>query len=268
MLMSTKIYDAYKFDKNYSIKELMDKLSSLKPAIKEVFYKDIKNQIMDCFLEYYDAVKYLTPEEYDKLTSRVTNQTTLNNYRLAEQGKWDVLLMNIQMQKINEFKKNNDLTTAEIVIIPTENDLLCMLFGDTEIMNIITSNLPLSDYHYQNQFDKPDDISDEEWLKRESDWYDAIGPDYVPSNHGFIYNFFDSYNLVPFSKNQLIKDYLQDDLTRINSIIDKLDDYPNPPSKTANYSEWSRYMRTDTYKKWLKDKMDYYKSIIKPFNFE
>ena len=59
-------------------------------------------------------------------------------------------------------------------------------------------------YHYQNQCDKPDDISDEEWNKRESDWNTAIGPDYIPANHGLQVQLFNPETVLPiFNPNRI-----------------------------------------------------------------
>ena len=79
-----------------------------------------------------------------------------------------------------------------------------MYFGNTDIRRFIENHEMFEDYHYQNQCDKPDDISDEEWDKRESDWNDAIGPDYIPANHGWQVQLFNTKNIMPiFNPNRI-----------------------------------------------------------------
>lgn len=79
-----------------------------------------------------------------------------------------------------------------------------MYFGNTDIRRFIENHEMFEDYHYQNQCDKPDDISDEEWDKRESDWNDAIGPDYIPANHGWQIRLFNTENIMPiFNPNRI-----------------------------------------------------------------
>lgn len=42
----------------------------------------------------------------------------------------------------------------------------------------------IEDYAYWNNSDQPDGISDEQWAARRDDWERALGPDWVPANHG------------------------------------------------------------------------------------
>lgn len=45
-----------------------------------------------------------------------------------------------------------------------------------------------------------------EWKNRKSDWENAIGPDYIPSRHGFSVDLFDTCNILPIFKPSRIKD--------------------------------------------------------------
>lgn len=47
----------------------------------------------------------------------------------------------------------------------------------------IKSKYEIRDYHYQDQCDRPDNISSREWTKRKNDW-DTVMPSYVPSQDG------------------------------------------------------------------------------------
>lgn len=87
----------------------------------------------------------------------------------------------------------------EIALFPLDKaHTLFMVFGEQirKIMgNILTGNewkafreeYGIRDYHYQNQVEKPEYISDEEWEQRRKDW-DMVLTSGIPSNDGLIVN--------------------------------------------------------------------------------
>lgn len=89
--------------------------------------------------------------------------------------------------------------TNHIVLIPYENRIALIAYGNIvtnlmETMICSKKEMPenwkafqkkydIQDFHYQNQTDHPDDISDEEWDKREAIW-ETILPSGIPFHDG------------------------------------------------------------------------------------
>ena len=72
---------------------------------------------------------------------------------------------------------------------------LCSVVGITFYKILFEDTENIADYHYQNQTDEPDNISDAEWKRRAKDWDKAIGPDYIPLNHGMEFTLLDYDNV-------------------------------------------------------------------------
>ena len=157
---------------------------------------------------------------------------------------------------------------SSLLVIPCDSKLLAMTFGNSLLNDTLVDNLNLEDYHYQNQTDKPDDISSKVWETRRKTWHKAIGPDYIPINHRFefhlvddnyisliglkLYGLHDSHSKESenlFTK-EFIKSLIPDIEIRANMIVKTFKDYPNPPTEDSPYVEWLEYKRSDGYKKW------------------
>lgn len=79
-----------------------------------------------------------------------------------------------------------DHQQSEVCMLPhPDGGILVKLFGKnnnvTEAFNDIAVKNGWQDYHYQNQTDKPDDITDEEWQQRKSVWNQIFSG----NNHSF-----------------------------------------------------------------------------------
>jgi hypothetical protein len=57
-------------------------------------------------------------------------------------------------------------------------DILVYLIAEREVQKWAEAYLGLEDFHWQNQTDKPDDVSDDEWASRESRWKGVLGDDF------------------------------------------------------------------------------------------
>ena len=128
-----------------------------------------------------------------------------------------------------------------------------MYFGDEIVRKYLEIKTDyFSDYHYQDQTDRSEDISESEWKHRCADWDKAIGPDYIPSHHGWSVELFDAENLVPLfspyegkyrfnfpSTNESLK-LLRETMTSISSV--------------------EGYPQSDEYKQWVIDSNELIKS--------
>jgi hypothetical protein len=78
----------------------------------------------------------------------------------------------------------------------------------------------VEDYHYQNQADKPDDVSDREWNKRRRDWDLTLPGAGIPANNGFTADLTDS--LYPLADVEDIISSIPDIQQRSESIAQSL----------------------------------------------
>lgn len=77
---------------------------------------------------------------------------------------------------------------VEVVFIPVKRKLLALYFGYNKKFLKIWEQHPLvKDYHYQNQTNRPQDISARQWLNRKKDWNLALPGPGIPSENGLTF---------------------------------------------------------------------------------
>ena len=189
--MSTKIYDAFKFDKQYSVLEigqLADKWRKDIAAIAEQKYAAL---YVKQLIYYYDLYKIRGVEFIEQLVtkSEESGKETYATRMLKDMAAngYKYLLLHIDRYLRENIKTDEFLQydfRCKMTIHPLPRKTLCMVFAGREFYDYLENQPELEDYHYQNQTDKPDEISSRAWSKRRDDWDRAIGPDYVPINHG------------------------------------------------------------------------------------
>ena len=95
----------------------------------------------------------------------------------------------------------------KIVFFPMKEKLLFIVFGN-KLRHLMADlcfledndsvafrkSYGLEDYHYQDQTDRPDGISKEDWKQREADWDKAM-PSWIPANDGIVIEMLNSERL-------------------------------------------------------------------------
>lgn len=171
--MSTKIYNGYRIATT-SMLELRDKLKEeLRPKIEKVKERLVIKEV---------AAKY---------------HYTLDRRRLGlEEGETDPSKAMTEViwsfeEEVREavkspYRSHLDFKCAVGIIPVTTKLTLAMSFFGREDYRKTWERMPwVSDYHYQDQTDRPDKISARAWRQRRDDWEKAIGPSYRPSDHCF-----------------------------------------------------------------------------------
>ena len=220
--MSTKIYDAYKFKINYTQYELSRKLDDLRAEIKAICDRDILSRVIRKTLQYYHLKQFCGDSLISKMIitsdSCKTDRDTLYTNRIREatlkEDWYSVYIENYMhiIDKISESAKSSfrcGYYRCTLQIIPLKTKILALYFGNPMLRDYLES-VPdfLEDYHYQDQSERPDSISKEMWHLRERDWDVAIGPDYIPAQHGFVANLFDTENIMPLFTPSRIQDVI------------------------------------------------------------
>jgi hypothetical protein len=193
--MSTKLYNGIKFKSN-NIKEVLDQLISVKEKAKEIAINSISDEQLSYFIS---ANKLLDKDVYD---ISIDISHAIDDI----EGRW-------------RFSPNLHFS---VVVYPTiEGDIYGYYFDSDkkEYRELIEPFY--TDFHYQDQCDKPDELSDEEWDFREKKWNELV--DYKFKDTGFTYGIVGGSDFSIFSLSKRVKVVL-DKLKRedkINQVIDK-----------------------------------------------
>lgn len=195
LLMHKIFWEKYirlKERKQYSVAELNKMFVPIKGKIKEYIKELYEKYVVENFVFYLDYLQVVGKDEVESIWEKIEPYDYLKEHHKTIFGwlleeKYLNMCMEIYFMFIDECEdksliwRNYD---SSIQIIPYEDKLLAMYFGNSEFIKFINKCKFLTDFHYQNQTDKPDDISEEEWKLRKDIWDVAIGPDYIPNKHG------------------------------------------------------------------------------------
>lgn len=270
--MSTKIYDAYKFTHNYSMYELSQIFDGLRTEIEDICNRDILQKVIAKTLYFYNFKQANGDDRVAEMvanTDHQNNQNADNHYihgiwKAVQEGKWQSVYIGVYMYIIDEISKSAKSQFGgyydyhcTLQIIPMETKTLAMFFGKSMLQYYLESRPDfLTDYHYQNQTDRPEEISEEEWNLREKDWDKAIGPDYIPSQHGFTVDLFNTENIIPiFIPSKVEPAPLPDIEHQMRDIRDTLrsiSDVKGYPHSNLYYG-WSDFIKSEPYKQWVAD---------------
>ena len=205
--MSTKIYNAYKFNENYNLYELNKIMDQLREEVTEQCNRDIITRMISKTLRFYNFKQYhgdaLVKEMIEKTKTENNKEKTIHKiWKYVLANKWDMVYIELCFDyKDKIFSPHEDINDYKCLlqILPTKDKILAMYFGNKDIQKYIKKRTDLfSDYHYQNICEKPDCLSDKEWEIRKDDWEQALGPDYTPSSHGFTVNLFKACDIDVF----------------------------------------------------------------------
>lgn len=262
--MSLKIYNGYIFDKEYSLQDLSLRMKHLRLIVNKEVKKQIYQIVINEFSYYYNYSKL---HDIDHIQKKMEDSLKLDKeiLRCLIEKKWSLMYMYIMLRTKEKVSDISALQSVALVplcdkynydfrcslhIYPLRKKLLALYIGRDNLQNLISIQPYLSDYHYQDQTDKPEKISDEEWELRKQDWEEAIGPDYIVNNHGFSANLSNYANIYFSSKDEDFAD-IEPDHNRIKADLrDSFSDFP----KCNDGVTISEYVDSPEYKKWKKDK--------------
>lgn len=281
--MSTKIYDAFIFDKKYSILQLDNLFKDIRIEINAIA-KEIKAEfIMRKFIGFYDLLQIRGVEYFKQLLENANENNKKSNKQLKRIYESiisnNMAYLNISLNcyfdflvkenKTNSYGDSDFNFKCMFQIFQIRGKLLAMYFGRNDFLNIILNHNFLSDYHYQNSSDRPSKITEKEWKQRYRDWDKAIGPDYIPINHGVSINLFnEEFGFGIIRKNDFKKEFIPSLEKRAKKIVDSMYGYPNAPSNDAPVSDWMRYLHSEEYLNWRNEKIEEIKPLLEDKSFD
>ena len=162
--MSTKIYDA--FITNKSFFELHSLITKFQQTIKQMIDEDAKRTIAQLAIHRIDTF-YLKEEKPKKFAKYPLYD--INRDMIEDSG----ILFDYH---------------CDICLYPLADRILGQVFsGRKEYTKIWFEYDGIVDYHYQDQTDIPENITNEEWEQRRKDWDTALPDDNpIPCKAGYV----------------------------------------------------------------------------------
>lgn len=232
--MSTKIYNGYMSD--LPLHKLLDKFKEVLPGFKktilEGFYKSlIKEYIISC-----DVKK-------EEITL-----PGLSNYH----NTCDEYLKDLGEYKRSSHEVDLDLKT-DCCVFPLRGKTLILFYTDNQPANKFWESLDfIKDYHYQNQTDRPDNITARQWKKRKNDWDLVLGGNGwgKPIDNGYSFTFHSRELPMRYHMRDWLEFMIEhaptDDFRKKNLLRDKLwgEKYATIPEeeKENNRFQFSEYL--------------------------
>lgn len=256
--MSTKIYDAFRVKTNgkmANLNQLMNISADIKKEVVEMAADYISKRIATRVQYYYDLYEYYGEDILKSESIGEELKATLNRIKNNESDA--AIYCREYSQLVKEIQdKPYEYTYAKILFIPCGRSTLAMYFGQSEYIKAIINNGNFEDYHYQNQTDKPDDVSTRAWNKREKDWDKAIGPDYIPINHGFEYILVDytdiHFEVIALKRGREALEWAKEQIDSRASLVRETIDCPLMKD-AKSVSDYIEISRTEKYKSWKKE---------------
>lgn len=178
--MSIKIYNGFKINSN-NIEDLFDFKSNLRHKLLDKSYKKVKKNFVKEFCSLRDHRVYFS---------------NINNIEVSNQI-YDILIKEYKdfLSSMNEYSyfRNPDYDAALKIHIYKGKSGILGIYNSEDSFDYHKDifNFPIiEDYMYQNQTDKPENISEEDWDFRKEDWLYAL------NNEICVLNIIDRYDLL------------------------------------------------------------------------
>lgn len=150
--MSTKLYNGIKFKSN-NIKEVLDQLMSIKEKANEIALDLLDDESLALFI-------------------------SANN--LLDKDKWEISREMIDALESSNYNKWHFKPRMyfSVVIYPTQEGDIYGYYFDSDKQEFNDLLKPFyTDFHYQNQTDPPNDVTEEEWEFRQLKWDELLPGD-------------------------------------------------------------------------------------------
>ena len=174
--MSFGIYNAFIFDRNYTMQELIKMMDSLKKEVRKPIDAQMHKCVLEKFLYYYYLRERLYGDEILEMLKKETDYDKKTWLRNTMKCQWKSLYKNIVLyirSKVRNAMGDNlgqsldPNCRAVLYLFAVEEKILCI-------------------------YDRPEAISEKDWKERHRLWKKAIGPEYFCPDHGFMINLYDT----------------------------------------------------------------------------
>lgn len=260
--MSLKIYNGYILKEQLDMYELNKFMDELRKKVNLEGRKRIQNMVIKDFLYFYYYGKVHGADKIKEMVEKTAEDLRVNHiWKALLDGDWSKLFHKVYWRILKEIHEaSNDQTldsltydfSSELMFFPLKTKTLLMYFGYFDVKGMITGSGQILDYHYQNQTDRPENISYEEWKQREADWNEAIGPDFIPINHGFSICLFNHDLIIPRYDPELEIEFPSEEVmtSLLRDTFESISEVEGFPDDDFSVSRWLDWVDTEPYKKW------------------
>ena len=199
--MSFGIYNAFIFDRNYTMQELIKMMDFLRKEVRKPIDAQLHKYVLEKFLYYYYLRERLYGDEILEMLKKETDYDKKTWLRNTMKCQWKSLYKNIVLyirSKVRNAMGDNlgqsldSNCRAVLYLFAVEEKILCIYGGNQHVMPVLEQQKYLSDFQYWDNVYRPEAISEKDWKERHRLWKKAIGPEYFCPDHGFMINLYDT----------------------------------------------------------------------------
>lgn len=215
--MSTKIYTGFRLDCSIdqAVPLLQECREAMEPKVKSLFVEAQCNAITELATRLGfdgDSMQIVRESMYPEIISRRDRK---NLDRCLERPLYWANCFVHCWAKQNEFTIFRTEMNVQyhfdlnLCLYPYEGKTYGVAFGADHLIEMFLHLPQVNDFHYQNQTDQPENISDEEWAERGRIWDEILGAGTFAEN-GLQYKLFgtDCFNSWPFLEKEELTQYL------------------------------------------------------------
>lgn len=174
--MSTKIYNGFLIEAN-EYNQLFAIINEMKQACNKALYQKYFQRYLALKTEESDT-RYLQEEQPEQY-AQLANVLFPNHHHPTLIEK----MQQYELPILDNYETcDNEIVLFKALTIPHETVIPVMAFG-AEAMRYAMEHF--KEYHYQDQTDQPEDISETQWQKRKHVWRQCL-PSGMPSDDGLV----------------------------------------------------------------------------------
>ena len=160
-------------------------------GLRETYRKEIKSYTKKLFVNlvyFYEDLYTVAPALYEVKMKEFGDFFEIYNKENHIQGIAGNVALNLsdrlkEAMNSSEYNPVYDISSS-LQIFPLKDKILFTFYGTSSLEQILEKEPDIEEYHYQNQSDMPEDMSEEEWEQRRIDWERAM-PSGIPAKNGF-----------------------------------------------------------------------------------
>lgn len=178
--MSTKIYNGIIFE----VKDLNALLKKLKALHAPM------DAIKTAHVNRLYSNKMVIELDRQQLLPKRAKRKTFRDLRVDIKMEIMDKMIESKRKITSNFPYDCDFSVS---VIPIKGKILGLYYSRLNEHEKFFTKLPwVKEYHYQNQTDQPDDVSDKEWNQRKRDWDKALPGFGMPAREGYSFEILDN----------------------------------------------------------------------------
>lgn len=234
--MSFKVHNAYIFTRYIGIQEIIEILKKEKQILKDKLEYYYQEETKERLLLAYDLYHLTIDKKYFNLFIKDIKREVNcleDIYFALVSSKEDFIY------KTSLFDENE--STPSVSLIPHNNTFIMLTYGEvTDIVNSLTDRGLIESFWYSNQVDKPEEISDEDWLEREEVLKDKLLWT-APSDISVSYSLFNPLTFDKTSLGKPLAKYHNDMDRRIKRLVNFIASTEDTGlMKLSAYAKWHK----------------------------